>query len=139
RGMDLRHEAVDWVLTEPNLRDQPDLWSAALDTEETVRQRVLSELHKRARSEPGTLNEWDELTPGRVQALWARLLLALPPVGRAHPTWLVEPLRLRLERRPREAPHLVPLLGRVLQSTRGPAWRNALVALVQLAENDPTL
>ena len=52
---------------------------------------------------------------------------------------VVRQLLDRLDRRPDEAPQLLPLLAVAVRSTRGPEFRAGLTALVQLLDRRPEL
>ncbi len=79
-----------------------------------------------------------QLEPELVRSLWATVLLNIHRGSRTKPR-VVAQIATRLQRRPEEAKHLLPILAVALRSVRGPEWRTGLAAVVRLMEQRPEL
>src|SRR5262249_14228871 len=79
-----------------------------------------------------------KLDAGLLRFLWAAVLLNIHRGGRSKPVVVGQIVR-RLERRPEEAPLLLPILSVALRSVRGPEWRAGLTGVVRLVERSPEL
>ncbi|MDB5388164.1 MAG: hypothetical protein JWM11_3810, partial [Planctomycetaceae bacterium] len=85
----------------------------------------------------GTVDR-SRLAPELIRFLWASVLLNIHRGSRIKPR-VVGQIMERLQRRPEEAPVLLPLLAVSLRSVRGTEWRTGLAGVVQLLERKPEL
>jgi hypothetical protein len=137
RHADVRAEGWAWLRDEARVRDEVTVWQRLLESPyDDVRLALVADLEARAARLDPARDEFPALDPELLRLLWASVLLNVHRGGRAKPL-VVRQLLRRLERRPDEAPRLLPLLGVALRSVRGPEWRAGLAAAVRLVERQP--
>jgi hypothetical protein len=137
RHADVRAEGWTWFQEEARAREEVRLWQRLLESPyDDVRLRLVAVLEERV-GRPLPVDR-SRLEPELVRFLWATVLLNVHRGGRSKPL-VVGQLVRRVERRPEEAPLLLPILGVALRSVRGPEWRAGLAGVVQLVERCPEL
>ncbi|MCI0462187.1 MAG: hypothetical protein L0Z62_34985 [Gemmataceae bacterium] len=136
---DVRAEGWRWLHDEPRARDDVGLWQRLFESPyDDVRLLLIAELEDRVAQGGEVRAEAGPLDPELLRLLWATVLLNIHRGGRSKPVVLRQ-MQRRLERKPDEAPALLPLLAVALRSVRGPEWRAGLATVVQLAERHPDL
>jgi hypothetical protein len=137
RYADVREEGWVWFHDETRAHEEVMLWQRLLETPyDDIRLRLVAMLEERvARQEPMPPAP-SQLDPELLRFLWASVLLNIHRGGRSKPLVVGQMIR-RLERRPEEAPVLLPILSVALRSVRGPEWRAGLAGIVQLLERSP--
>jgi hypothetical protein len=139
RHADVRAEGWRWLTEELRARDNIDVWKKLFESPyDDVRLLLVAELEDRVARGGEGLADFGALDAGLLRLLWATVLLNIHRGGRTKPL-VVRQLLRRLERRPHEAPELLPLLAVSLRSVRGPEWRAGLAAVVQLVEHRPEM
>ena len=139
RYADVRAEGWAWFQEEPALRDNVDLWRKLLESPyDDVRLWLVADLEALVGKPGRTCADHAALNPELLRFLWATVLLNIHRGNRSKPLVVQQVVR-RLERRPEEAPSLLPILAVALRSIRSPEWRAGLAGLVQLLERNPQL
>jgi hypothetical protein len=139
RHADVRGEGWAWFQAEPRARESVDIWRKLLESPyDDVRLPLLAALEERVRKGDATLTDDGKLDPELVRQLWATVLLNVHRGSRLKAMALGQLVR-RVERRPAEAPQLLPIVSVALRSVRGPEWRAGLTGVVQMIERRPEL
>lgn len=138
RHEDVRREAWTWFLEDERTSREPMLWQRLLESPyDDIRLRLAVLLEEQA-SRGETAVDRSQLDAELTRFLWATVLLNVHRGSRVKPR-VVGQMLLRLERRPQEAPQILPILAVALRSVRRPEWRAGLAAVVQLVERRPEL
>jgi hypothetical protein len=131
---DVRIEGLEWLRDDPRVHDDVTIWQQLMESpHDDVRFRLVADLE--SRHARGRIDD-RPLDPELLRLLWASVLLNIHRGGRSKPKALQQ-IVMRLETRPDELPHLLPLLSVALRSVRGPEWRAALAAVVGMVERRP--
>ncbi len=134
----VRNAAWDWLLDQTNVsREQalsdPVLWVRLLETPfDDVRLRVIDALESRqklASARPSS---------DALESLWTSVLLGIHRGGRQK-LKAIHQLSAAIRKKPTHADSLLPVLAVALRSVRRPEMREALSAVVTLAEELPDL
>lgn len=135
--LDSRHEDVreigwEWLQSDERAREDTGVWQRLLESPyDNIRLRMISILEARAMGvDPG------RFSPETVRGLWASALLNVHRGSRAKPV-VVRQVMARLETHPGEGGELLPIIGVVLRSIRGPEFRAALAGLAAYLERNP--
>ncbi len=138
RHEDVRHEAWSWLLDEPRANQDVTLWQRLLESPyDDIRLRLAVLLEEQATRAETALDP-SRLDAALIRFLWASVLLNIHRGSHVKPRVVTQVLS-RLQRRPEEAPQLLPILAVALRSVRRPEWRAGLAAVVQLVERRPEL
>jgi hypothetical protein len=136
RHEDVRSEGWRWFRDEPRVRDDVTIWRRLLETPyDDVRLALIGELEARTRAARAIPLDQGDLDAELLRMLWASVLLNVSRGSRAKPT-VVRQILTRIQGRPTELSHLLPVLAVALRSVRGPEMRAGLAAVVRLAESD---
>jgi hypothetical protein len=139
RHADVRAEGWAWLQADERAHDNVELWRRILESpHDDVRLRLVADLEARVARQDRALSAEAALDPELVRFLWASVLLNIHRGNRAKPVVVRQMVR-RLERRPHEAPLLLPILSVALRSVRGPEFRAGLAGVVQIAERSAEL
>jgi hypothetical protein len=139
RYPEVRAAGWQWLREEPRARDDVVLWQRLTESPyDDVRMLLVADLEDRVSSAGGQPGDSQPLDPETLRLLWAAVLVNVQRGGRVKPL-AVRQLVRRLERRPTEAPQLLPILATALRSVRGPEWRAGLAGVIQLVEHHPDL
>lgn len=125
---DVRTVGWAWFLESP-VKDETDVWHKLIESPyDDVRSRLGEKL-------AGFLETTNTDT---LRILWATVLLSIHRGGRQKPGTVAQ-IVARLEKRPEDAPKLLPLLAVAVRSLRGPEFRAGLTGAVMLSETKPEL
>lgn len=139
RHADVRREAWTWFLAEPRGRDDVSLWQRLLESPyDDIRLPLVAYLEAGASQREVANIDRSQFDPELIRFLWAAVLLNIHRGGRTKPQ-VVGQIVQRLQRRPAEAPQLLPILAVALRSVRGPEFRAGLTGVVRLVEASPSL
>lgn len=139
RHSDVRREAWVWFIGDARLRNDVEVWQKLLESPyDEIRIPLLNYLEQRTAALAGLTITQGQLNQPLLQFLWASVLLNVQRGNRAKPL-VVRQIVERLQRRPAEAPQLLPILRVALRSARGPEWRAGLAGIVGLIEQLPDL
>jgi hypothetical protein len=138
RHDDVRAEGWKWLQAEPRAAGDVAVWRKLLESPyDDVQLKLVAELESREH-DAKKAGESLPLDADLVRSLWASVLLNIHRGGRTKPV-VVGQMARRLERRPDEAPALLPILAAALRSVRGPEWQAGLAGVVQAVERDSSL
>jgi hypothetical protein len=139
RHEDVRREAWTWFLEEPRGRNYVSLWQRLLESPyDDIRLPLVALLETGAKQREVSAIDRSQLDAELIRFLWAAVLLNIHRGSRSKPHVVAQIVK-RLERRPGEAPQLLPILSVALRSIRGPEFRAGLAGVVQLLEVAPAL
>jgi hypothetical protein len=139
RHADVREEGWAWFKSEPRAGDNIEFWRKLMESPyDDVRFHLIADLDERVRKGDSSLGDDARLDPELLRLLWATVLLNIHRGNRVKPVVLGQMVR-RVQRRPKEASHLLPLVSVALRSVRGPEWRAGLAGVVRMVESHPEL
>ena len=139
RHADVRAEGWSWFQEEPRARDDVEVWRRLLESPyDDVRLKLVADLEHRLASRDDDWLETGRLDAELMKLMWASVLLNVRRGNRVKPL-VVRQLVGRMNKRPNEAPALLPILSVALRSVRGPEWRAGLAGVVQIASRRPEL
>ena len=130
-----RNAAMDWLCNPdaPGYND-PKLWARLIESPfDDIKITLVNLLDKREASGDSGMASSKEMTP-----VWVSVILGVHRGSRAKPK-AISQLSQEIQSQPERADDLLPVLAVALRSIRPPEMRNALAAIVGLANDSPEM
>jgi hypothetical protein len=136
RHAEVRDEGIEWLCSDPRIRNDVTIWQRLMETPyDDVRFCLIWALETWVSGRDALCAVAHGSDPDGLRLLWASVLLNIQRGSRAKPTVVRQLVRVMKGRRA-DAELVLPILAVALRSSRGPERRAGLAAVAELAEGD---